>query len=119
MTDITEVLAMDECKYLEWAKEEGLITEADYKHYFEGGIPTRMILADLAFRKRNEAIKKYGLNTYLSALEEVRIAHRAICVVVNLDYPVPDKEPSYYFGCVFAQPIHWILAAIKAKEMSK
>jgi hypothetical protein len=62
----------------------------------------RRVLADLAFRKRDEAVKKYGLKYWLLASQ--RVADKAFIV---------------YKWKWCSQPIHWIIAALIAKVLSE
>lgn len=110
MTDIAKVLAMPECEHLKWVHGEGLISDNDYNYYLEGGIPSQMILADLAFRLRDEADKKYknGIETM-----------HPMYMPMNHIWGLLEYETTYGFESFWlyqAQPIHWILAALKAKE---
>jgi hypothetical protein len=62
-------------------------------------------LADLAFRLRDEVVK-----------ESHRAFHDAVYEV--MEYCGDDSWASAYWGMALAKPIHWIIAALIAKEKS-
>lgn len=108
--DIAKILAMSDEEQWYWLTEKA----DEYWPEEEVFIGTRdKYMADLAFRLRNEAYKLDDIGCLLSGgMDEV---------IINSDYTltesnVVDVRESQDFMLCFAQPIHWILAAIKAKE---
>ena len=113
MTDRTKellsVLGMSETEQRKWAWNTAQleicqilkITEIEFN---------RLSLADLVFRLRDEAIK---LPNYLWA--------KATKLVY--EYTNPASATNFYLAASYfadkAQPIHWIIAALIAKELSK
>ncbi len=111
MTDeqIREVLEMPEDEQRNWLKRysQGRTFFADHwQDYLCGHIS----LADLAFRLRDEATRQ-GWD-FQVLLNKVRIAGEE-------GYDGDGLREGAFWICHISKPIHWILAAIQAKGMSK
>lgn len=67
-------------------------------------------IADLAFRLRDEvmgeAFGDFGEEVFLEGLDKVQLY-------------IKDKKPATAVFGLFAQPIHWIIAALIAEENQK
>ena len=114
--DVLEILDMTEeeqCRYLaklfqkryfdtdKWPEWYG-ICDILIHNTFPG---RKVILADLAFRLRNEAVKR-DITKYIDAENIVKAyVLTKTRIAINWSYD--------------SQPIHWIVASIKAKELAK
>ena len=106
--DIAKVLAMDEDEQQYYLAENDIIHN---KSDGDGKYTVYESLADLAFRLRDEAVEK-NCTAYHIAFEEIR----------KIWIMTAGPNGTYYldrFVMYDAQPIHWILAALKALEESK
>lgn len=91
------VLDMTEDEQEEWCRDKAM------------PFRWRDSLADLAFRLRDEMVKNGYASYFYDGMTEVLKA-----------YQKNDCVPSMAsFLAYHAQPIHWIIAALIAKEMSK
>ena len=97
------VLDLSEDEQWEWLWKNRQLTHISWNM-----TATRnMILADLAFRLRDEVFQKGQRYAYNNALEEVYEYEK------ELDKKGTDKAG---WGIYWSQPIHWIIAALIAKE---
>ncbi len=106
MNDKLKVLDMSEEEQLEWLIEKGITDGSLARSQVTHKIVSRWIrieFADLAFRFRDEAIS----NPYL---------HDAMIDVHQAVEGPQDRKMNFIFWSMRAKPIHWILAALIAKE---
>ncbi len=112
MNDLLKVLDMSEEEQVSWLcnyiyhHEKG----ADYWHNF---LNRHISLADLAFRLRDDLVKQapYSMRyAWENALEEVYQYEK------ELNKEGTDKAG---WGLDWSQPIHWIIAALIAKNKNK
>ena len=113
--DIAKVLGMPNCEYVKWVYEQGLISKKDYYYYLEGGVPSSMVIADLAFRLRDEAVGENKERWLKACFEVDNIAGN------YNDGRIYTRNNGYTaeYNVLKRGPIHWVLAALKAKEQSK
>ena len=110
--DIEKVLAMSELEKVYWLDGQGYIPADLKKLWYEEGLKSETILTTLAFRLRDEAVKE-NKERWLRACYEV-------------DNMAGDYKDGRIYNCnngysaeyntLMRGPIHWILAAMKAKE---
>ena len=106
MNELLAVLDMPETE--QW-KRLRPFTDAsgdDYERGLYSKCLRKRVLADLAFRLRDEAIEKYGVEF-----------HNGIYAVQC--YLKKEEWATAFWGEVYAQPIHWIIAGLIAKELEK
>jgi hypothetical protein len=101
--DVLEILDMTEEEQAHWIVEwlEYNGQKGDLERYNR----CELSLADLAFRMRNEAVRNYKKEW-----------DRAI-VTIQIKYATSNNYGSWWQN--MSQPIHWIVAALKAKEIAK
>lgn len=107
MDDLLKVLDMSEEEQIEWVEDncemEGYECEMEG---YEAPISKLFVItesfADFAFRLRNEAVEN-----------DHTAFHNSIYVVQH--HLKQDDWATAFWGEVFAQPIHWIIAALIAK----
>ena len=101
MNDLLKVLDMSEAEQWKWLWENRQLTHIGWNM-----TATRnMILADLAFRLRDEAWGETGEGEWGSGVGKVMV----------YVHPVPNKEQLQEWWCCCSKPIHWIIAALIAK----
>lgn len=102
--DVLELLDMTEEEQEKWVRNAGIIDV----------FPRVESLADLAFRMRDE-IEFKQQHCWTKA---IRIIHDE-CVGIHPDVEKTSWMAIYRWFFNYAQPIHWIVAALKAKELAK
>ena len=104
--DIKVVLAMSEEEQYGWVCAK-LCNKRDYKTICDLS-SCKLSLADLAFQLRDEAVEKDAFE-WMKACESI------------FEIACPKSQWSNYdiWWQDYSQPIHWILTAMLAKEMSR
>jgi len=115
MTKIDELLTVLDMPEEKWlraiatfayhSRKDSEILADFHREYKCGYMETS--LADLAFRLRDEVIQTLGKDYWRDAWEEIWIKIKGL------------TRENYMWGFYKAQPIHWIIAALIAKELAK
>jgi hypothetical protein len=91
---------------LAWRSRKKSSILADFHREYKGGYMDTS-LADLAFRLRDEAVSDLPER---NAAEKWESALKAVCKHIGIYLPIDEWFVDH------AQPIHWIIAALIAKE---
>ena len=114
MFNLKQFLAMSEEEQWDCLNSLGYVSPKEsYDYYalgkrYEFQRTTRKILADLAFRLRDEAME---------VPKTKRFFHDALYEIQK--HLNQTEWATAWWGYAIAQPIHWIAAALEAKEQSK
>lgn len=111
--EILSVPDMSEEEQWKWL-EDNCLSEKDYVYApdFEGyQLDKKAALADLAFRLRDEASINY-------LPEAMCLVHECVDKGVDKMYQ-HSLSGGFSWFCFLAQPIHWICAALIAKNLAK
>lgn len=103
-----------ERKQIEWLCANNIIRHKKRPETFIGDAASNELkesLADLAFRLRDEAETNY-------LPEATCLVHEYVDVGVNKMYSHNFNGARSWF-CFLARPIHWIIAALIAKQLAK
>ncbi len=105
MNDLLKVLDMSEDEQQIWLIKKEVMVGAVLQCKDGGELPCPSeSFADLAFRLRDEVRREKGNYDH------------AVYIVFNYEKQKKKYENVFYWMAYIAQPIHWIIAALIAKE---
>ncbi len=115
--ELLAVLDMDEEEQLKWLINRDIIKN----HWVTTGSQNPIIdesLADLAFRMRDEAVKECDKTKKAFIFQAfIRVYAYSANIDLKNDYTLADSLDMEYWVTLYAQPIHWIIAALIVEKI--